>query len=153
MRLCQNWELTPLTLCATSPKTGEDYSSFTLTHSLSAASALLPYLRFPTLLLKFWIKVRQSIIKTQGALRGSLGCLLLCRETRLSAVEVAFYDVEHFVVVTFKLFAESEVVVRTEFVDNAVDHRRAKYVVFFKYFALTFKTVSRCSTAVGKLCQ
>ena len=67
MRLCQNWELTPLTLCATSPKTGEDYSSFTLTHSLSAASALLHYLRFPTLLLKFWIKVRQSIIKNQGA--------------------------------------------------------------------------------------
>ena len=79
--------------------------------------------------------------------------LLSCRETRLSAVEVAFYDVEHFFVVALDVFAKSEVVVRTKFVDNAVDHSRAKHIVLFKYFALAFETVGRSSATIGKLIQ
>ena len=46
---------------------------------------------------------------------GSLCCVLKCRETRLSAVEEASYDFEHFILVAFDVATESFLIFFVDF--------------------------------------
>ena len=50
----------------------------------------------------------------------------------LSAVEILSYEFQHFFLVAVYLTTQGLVVVRTELLDDAVDHSRAEHLMFFK---------------------
>ena len=68
---------------------------------------------------------------------------------RLSAVEIAFNEFEHFFLVAFNFAAESFVAIRAQFLDDAVAHCGREYIVSFENGALAVEAVGRCFATVG----
>lgn len=64
----------------------------------------------------------------------------ICAEG-LSAVEVLVDEFEHLFLVAVDVGTESAVAVRTELLDDAVDHGRAEHVVLFEDSALLLEAV------------
>ena len=66
-------------------------------------------------------------------------------------MEIFVHQFEHLLLIAFNLAAQSPVAIRTQTLDNTVDHRRTEDIILLKDSTLTLNAIGRSLAAVGKL--
>ena len=69
---------------------------------------------------------------------------------QLSAMKVTIYQFKHLIAVVGNFAAQRSVAIRAQFLNYAIDHRRAEHVIFLERNTLALEAVGRGLTAVGE---